>query len=301
MIPLKDNSIWMGVVEDVMDPLMQGRLRVRIAGVHTEDKTQVPTSALPWSRVWMPINSASISGIGHAPVGVVQGSMVAGVFIRPESKQDVLVLWSCPGERQFNKSPKQFGFNDPQGIYPIIGAESDVSPWAQGYDVQDNPMENTPPVNDEIEGSVDYPDIPDVTGKYFSISDFFMGRDKAYPNQLTDEVIKNAETTTKRVNAFLDEYYKANPNAPATKINSGWRPPAVNSSTPGAASRSNHIIGAAADLADATAAIDKWAHSAEGTKHLERIGLWMEHMNHTPRWAHFQIFPPRSGNRHFRI
>ena len=30
---------WQGVVEDIMDPLMIGRCKVRILGYHTDDKT----------------------------------------------------------------------------------------------------------------------------------------------------------------------------------------------------------------------------------------------------------------------
>ena len=35
---------WTGVVEDINDPLRLGRLRVRIIGFHTENKTLLPIS-----------------------------------------------------------------------------------------------------------------------------------------------------------------------------------------------------------------------------------------------------------------
>ena len=39
-----DRFVWFqGVVEDRMDPQKLGRLRVRILGHHTEDKTKIPT------------------------------------------------------------------------------------------------------------------------------------------------------------------------------------------------------------------------------------------------------------------
>ena len=34
---------WQGVVEDIFDPYMLGRVRVRILGFHTENKTNIPT------------------------------------------------------------------------------------------------------------------------------------------------------------------------------------------------------------------------------------------------------------------
>lgn len=40
-----------GVIEDNDDPLLYGRVRVRVMGVHTENKTDVPTSTLPWATI----------------------------------------------------------------------------------------------------------------------------------------------------------------------------------------------------------------------------------------------------------
>lgn len=74
-------KFFVGVVEDVADPLKSGRTRVRIFGYHTIDKTILPTSDLPWSVPIMPITSASISGKGTAPVGIVTGSWAVGFWL----------------------------------------------------------------------------------------------------------------------------------------------------------------------------------------------------------------------------
>lgn len=37
-----------GIVEDRHDPLMIGRVRVRVHGVHTDDKLAIATPDLPW-------------------------------------------------------------------------------------------------------------------------------------------------------------------------------------------------------------------------------------------------------------
>ena len=63
---------WHGVVEDRRDPLMIGRCRVRILGWHTEDKTELPTTMLPWAQPLMPITSASQVGVGQAPIGPIE-------------------------------------------------------------------------------------------------------------------------------------------------------------------------------------------------------------------------------------
>lgn len=45
------NSIYYGVVEDRKDPLNVGRCRVRVVGIHTFDKNEIPTEALPWAPI----------------------------------------------------------------------------------------------------------------------------------------------------------------------------------------------------------------------------------------------------------
>ena len=80
----KNGFVWFyGVVEDRHDPLYLGRVRVRCIGWHTDDKTSgsgIPTDDLPWADVINPITSASMSGIGRSPTGMVPGTHVFGFF-----------------------------------------------------------------------------------------------------------------------------------------------------------------------------------------------------------------------------
>lgn len=70
-----------GIVEDRDDPLYLGRCRVRIFGVHPEDKELVTTEQLPWAFPIMPIvGNAALGGTGHAAVGPVVGTHVVGFF-----------------------------------------------------------------------------------------------------------------------------------------------------------------------------------------------------------------------------
>ena len=71
---------WQGIIEDVVDPEALGRVRVRIFGWHTDDKSELPTNQLPWCAALMPITSAAISGIGQSPTGALPGSWVMGFF-----------------------------------------------------------------------------------------------------------------------------------------------------------------------------------------------------------------------------
>ena len=53
-----------GVVENNNDPLKLGRLQVRIFGIHTDDKDELPTEALPFAEVANSLAFGFISGIG---------------------------------------------------------------------------------------------------------------------------------------------------------------------------------------------------------------------------------------------
>lgn len=88
---------WQGVVEDIYDPLKLGRVRVRVLGWHTDDKAQIPTSDLPWAHVVMPVNSASVSGKGWSPTGIVQGAWVIGFYRDGLNSQEPVVFGTIGG------------------------------------------------------------------------------------------------------------------------------------------------------------------------------------------------------------
>ena len=110
----KDGYIWWnGVVEDRKDPLMIGRCRVRILGWHTPNQAELPTEDLPWAQVLMPITSASQTGVGHAPVGPVEGTWVMGFYRDGELAQEPVMVGTLPGVPE-NYAQQNIGFNDPR-------------------------------------------------------------------------------------------------------------------------------------------------------------------------------------------
>ena len=124
---------FIGVVEDRNDPLNIGRVRVRCFGVHTDNKSDIPTDALPWAMPVMPYHSASISGIGQSPTGPVEGSWVFGLFIDGQEMQQPIVLGTMVGIPK-EKIASTKGFSDPLGIYPKekYMRQSDVNKLARG-------------------------------------------------------------------------------------------------------------------------------------------------------------------------
>jgi hypothetical protein len=113
----KGAFVWFqGVVEDRNDPLKLGRLRVRCLGWHTDDKSLIPTEALPWAHPMAPITSASISGIGQTPLGPVEGTWVIGFFRDGENAQEPVIMGTIGGIPDVPEGGK--GFSDPAGVYP---------------------------------------------------------------------------------------------------------------------------------------------------------------------------------------
>lgn len=114
-VGLSDFVWWYGVVEDRKDPLYLGRVKVRCIGFHTDDKDEIPTDELPWAQVISPITSASISGIGTTPIGLVEGSHVFGFFRDGREGQEPVVLGSCIGIPSII-SNRNKGFFDPRNL-----------------------------------------------------------------------------------------------------------------------------------------------------------------------------------------
>lgn len=137
-----------------------------------------------------------------------------------------------------------------------------------------------------------------------TLANYWMGRDAEYPTAMTPDIEANARITVDLVNKLLDKLLLAGVHVhidPKTgsQLDSGWRPPAVNAKTPGAAKKSNHMTGRAADINDPDGEVDDWLTTVAGQQALQELGLWMEHPSCTKGWAHVQTIPPRSGKRVF--
>lgn len=105
-----------GVVEDIIDPMQMGRVRVRCFGYHTDDKAEIPTESLPWALVMTPVTSAGMSGIGQSATGVLRGSWVIGFFRDGKSAQDPIVMGTVPSMTMGGNPLK--GFSDPSNVHP---------------------------------------------------------------------------------------------------------------------------------------------------------------------------------------
>ena len=84
-------NFYYGIVENRSDPLRLGRCQVRIVGLHTHDKSQLPTADLPWAVAVQPVTSAAMNGIGHTPIGPVEGTTVIIIFADEDQQQPIMM------------------------------------------------------------------------------------------------------------------------------------------------------------------------------------------------------------------
>lgn len=137
-----------------------------------------------------------------------------------------------------------------------------------------------------------------------SLEQFWMGRRAQYGLALTPDIEREALRTVDLASKVLVQagtFGVVLPLHPANRshVSSGWRPPAVNAATAGAAVNSRHMTGQAIDLYDPDGDLDEWLMTGEGQATLTALGLWMEHPSATKGWCHLQTVPPRSGRRVF--
>jgi hypothetical protein len=89
-----DGFYWfIGVVEDVIDPLKVGRAKLRIIGWH-DDKTVVSTNDLPWAFPVRPLTHANV------PSSVRVGDWVLGFFLDGKLGQQPMMLGCFPAIQQ---------------------------------------------------------------------------------------------------------------------------------------------------------------------------------------------------------
>ena len=129
-------QLYYGVVEDRVDPEQLGRVRVRVAGVHTQDKQEIPTDSLPWSMVMTPTTSPSASGVGTTPY-LMEGSWVVVTFM-DAMKQQLLVMGTLPGVPIEYRTPN-VGFTSQVGVTPRETGTNDLPAASRPESIASHP------------------------------------------------------------------------------------------------------------------------------------------------------------------
>lgn len=124
-----------------------------------------------------------------------------------------------------------------------------------------------------------------------SKDEMLQGRDVQYASDYTQEISDNLDKFLLLINQVRSAWAKP------MYVNSGWRPPSINASTPGAAAHSKHMDGLAIDISDVDGSL--WAWVLQNLELMKQLGLYMEDRRWTPTWVHFGFGPPNSGHRIF--
>ena len=140
----EDFTWFFGVVEDRNDPVQLGRVRVRAYGWHSESLDAIPTNELPWAIPVNNVDSASMSGFGKSPTGMLEGTWVVGFFADGDRAQEPIILGSLSG-MPTNLAEPSLGFNDPNGKYPTETNIPDVNKLARGENTKVHELDTTIP------------------------------------------------------------------------------------------------------------------------------------------------------------
>ena len=112
---------FLGVVESNEDPKKEGRLKIRIFGLHTDnrgindDYQNIDTDDLPWAYPANPINSGAIDGIGEFTT-VLTGTRVAVFFM---DKYQQVPFYFAKLNHILDEMPDfRKGFSDPNKEHP---------------------------------------------------------------------------------------------------------------------------------------------------------------------------------------
>lgn len=97
---------WTGIVEGRKDPLMMGRIQIRMFGWHTEVKKLIPSEELLWAQA---IYTGNSSNDTYCPK---EGDVVFGFFIDGDAAQQPFYFGRFPDIPEVLYSAKE-GFSDP--------------------------------------------------------------------------------------------------------------------------------------------------------------------------------------------
>ena len=108
-----DNTRWfVGEVIDSTPPYgLEGRVRVRIHGIHNPSTRLVAQNDLPWAQVVLPTTEGGVSGLGSTP-RLEAGAFVFGFFMDGKESQVPLVLGSLPRTEYPTAVQKSLAFED---------------------------------------------------------------------------------------------------------------------------------------------------------------------------------------------
>jgi hypothetical protein len=183
------NSIswWIGEVVNVYDPWESGRVQVRVYGRH-DDTTNIPNEDLPWAVPMQNVTSAGFGRMGTAPVGLVKGSRVIGLWMDNDHLYPI-IMGSVAKAGDYKTDTTEAGS---ASLDIDTSALPPASQASLPYDVNIRAALATdgqaPPIK-----TIDNAEHPD---EYNSISKkYAVANAQAIPKQVQDKVLNSTSTT----------------------------------------------------------------------------------------------------------
>lgn len=135
-----DNTRWfVATVIDSTPPYgLEGRVKIRVHGIHTESTKDIPQNDLPWAQCMLPTTEGGISGIGRSP-NIQANALVFGIFADGVNSQVPIVLGSLP----HIETPTEVQTN--QTVFDLRKSNQADQVTNLGFDViteGDRPIEN---------------------------------------------------------------------------------------------------------------------------------------------------------------
>lgn len=92
-----DNTRWfIATVVDASPPYgYEGRVKIRVHGLHTDSTRLIPQADLPWAQCMLPTTEGGVSGIGRMPQ-IQPNALVFGMFMDGTNSQTPIVFGTLP-------------------------------------------------------------------------------------------------------------------------------------------------------------------------------------------------------------
>jgi hypothetical protein len=131
MIPTEyygDNTRWfIATVVSAAAPVgYEGRVKIRIHGLHSESNLDVPEKDLPWAQCVLPTTEGGVSGIGRIP-RLLPSALVFGFFVDGINSQTPIIIGSLPhielpSDIQQGQPEEDVGEERPEGFFNKVSA-----------------------------------------------------------------------------------------------------------------------------------------------------------------------------------
>lgn len=118
-----DNTRWfIATVVNATPPVgYEGRVRIRVHGLHSAVNKDIPEADLPWAQCVLPTTEGGVSGLGRMP-RLQSSALVFGFFVDGINSQTPIIMGSLPhielpSEVQLGQPEEDVGEERPEGFW----------------------------------------------------------------------------------------------------------------------------------------------------------------------------------------